>query len=300
LKNPLGEENSVMRTVLTPAMLETLGRNFSRNIDKAKAFEIGNTFCKNIVDPEDLPDEQDSLSIGLYGKGYDFFTLKGMVVTLLETLGLSDIRFEAESDYHVYHPGRCARIIASGKPVDGNMAEELLRQADKKIEGTEEEVELMKSMVAMMVDNLEGGPVELGIMGEIHPDVAEEYGIGTKCYCCELMFSVVCDIAHPEVVYTPLPKYPSTGRDIALLVQEDLPVGEIEQCIINAGGALLEDVKLFDIYRGEQVEEGKKSVAFALTYRDTEKTLTDEEVLPVHNKVLEVLKETFNAVLREI
>ena len=260
LINPLGEENSVMRTILTPNMLEVLGRNYSRNIDAVRAFEIGNTFLCNLVDPEGLPDEQDSMCIGLYGKDEDFFTLKGIVVELLSKLGIKDTDFIAESEYGVYHPGRCARIVV----------------------------------------NRNGEVIELGIMGEVHPDVTEKYGIGTRCYCCELMFNVVTELSDTEIVYRQLPKYPSTSRDIALLVEEDLEVGSIEKIIKEAGTEILREVKLFDVYRGQQVEDGKKSVAFTLTYRHNEKTLTDEDVTKVHQGVLENLKEKLNATLREM
>lgn len=256
LRNPLGEENSVMRTILTPAMLETLGRNFSRNIETAKAFEIGKTFSKNLVDPDGLPDEQDALAIGLYGKDIDFYTLKGCIVELLKVMGIDGIQFVPEPEYGVYHPGRCARIML--------------------------------------------GDEELGIMGEVHPDVSDRFEIGTRCYCAEFMFDSVMRHARTEVVYSPLPRYPSTSRDIALLVDEELPVGNLENIILQNGGEILEKVKLFDIYRGDQVAAGKKSVAFTLTYRDVNKTLTDEEVGKVHDQILAALKGTFNAVLREL
>ena len=267
--NPLGEENSVMRTILTPNMMEVLARNSSRNIDAVKAFEIGNTFMDNPYSPDNLPDEQYSLCIGMYGKDEDFYSMKGTVVELLKIMGIKDVTFIAESEYGVYHPGRCARIaVPSGRPVP---------------EGMEEEMD------------------ELGIMGEIHPDVAENYGMdGMRIYCCEMMFDSVIRHADTTIVFSPLPKYPSTSRDIALLVDEDMEVGKIEAVIKANGGSILESVKLFDVYRGKQVEEGKKSVAFALVYRDAEKTLTDEDVAEVHDKVLEALKEKLNAVLREM
>lgn len=269
LINPLGEENSVMRTILTPNMMEVLARNYSRNIDKVKAFEIGNTFMANMLNEEELPDEQYSLCIGMYGKNEDFFSLKGIVEELLKVLGIKGAVFEAESEYGVYHPGRCARIaVPSGR------------------QGAED--------ADILYD-------ELGIMGEIHPDVAENYGMdGVRIYCCELMFDAIMRHADTEIVYTPLPKYPSTSRDIALLVDEDMAVGKIEEVIRKHGKKILENVKLFDVYRGKQVEEGKKSVAFTLTYRDKDKTLTDDEVAAVHNDVLNALKEKLNAVLREI
>ena len=178
--NPLGEDTSVMRTILTPAMLEVLGRNYSRNIEAVRAFEIGNTFTANLIDPKGLPDEQDNLCIGLYGGGADFFYLKGMVEALLSKLGIRDLEFIAESEYGVYHPGRCARIVAH------------------------HDVEL------------ESGPaveeVELGIMGEVHPQVADKYGISTRCYAAELMFNTVTELADLEKVFVPLPKYPAGGR----------------------------------------------------------------------------------------
>ena len=269
LINPLGEENSVMRTILTPNMMEVLARNYSRNIDKVKAFEIGNTFMANMLNEEELPDEQYSLCIGMYGKNEDFFSLKGIVEELLKVLGIKGAVFEAESEYGVYHPGRCARIaVPSGR------------------QGADD--------ADILYD-------ELGIMGEIHPDVAENYGMdGVRIYCCELMFDAIMRHADTDIVYTPLPKYPSTSRDIALLVDEDMAVGKIEEVIRKHGKKILENVKLFDVYRGKQVEEGKKSVAFTLTYRDKDKTLTDDEVAAVHNDVLNALKDKLNAVLREI
>lgn len=254
--NPLGEENSVMRTILTPNMLEVMGRNYSRKIETVKAFEIGSTFMADLVNPEELPEEQTGLCIGLYGEQITFFTLKGILTELLKVLGVRDVTFTAESEYGVYHPGRCARILS--------------------------------------------GEEELGIMGEVYPDVADKFGIGTRAYCCELFFDSVTRHADVEKHYEPLPKYPSTARDIALLVDEDVQVGQIETIIKREGGEILEQVKLFDVYRGKQVAEGKKSVAFALTYRDKNKTLTDEDVAKVHEKVLEALKDEINAVLREM
>ncbi len=256
LINPLGEENSVMRTILTPNMMEVLGRNYSRNIAKVRAFEIGNTFFKNLDEEETLPDERDSMSIGCYGEGESFFTLKGMLEELFASLGIHETAYVPESEYGVYHPGRCARIMYKD--------------------------------------------TELGIMGEIHPDVAEKYGINAKCYCCELAFDQVVKNANTERFYKPLPKYPAITRDIALLVKEEVYVAEMESIIKETGGKLLESVELFDVYRGKQVLPGRKSAAFTLTYRAADRTLTDEEVVKAHQKVLNALKEKLDAGLREM
>lgn len=266
--NPLGEDTSVMRTVLTPGMLEVLGRNYSRNTESVRAFEIGNTFMVNLLDENELPTESDAMSIGFYGPEEDFFTLKGTIEELLEKLGIKELEFIPEKEYGTYHPGRCARIAVK----DDNCG----------FTGSDEEL------------------VELGIMGEVHPDVAEKYGIGTRCYVAELFFNVVSEMANLEKTYKPLPKYPAVSRDIALVVDEDTAVGDIEKTIKEAGNELLRNIKLFDVYRGPQVGENKKSVAFALTYRHDERTLTDEDVNKVHSKILDVLKEKLDAALRDI
>ena len=266
--NPLGEDTSVMRTILTPQMLEVMGRNYSRNLEAMRAFEIGNTFMANMMDPKALPYESDNMSIGAYGPLESFFTLKGMVEGLLNKLGIRNVKYIPETEYGVYHPGRCARIVAT------HIAE------------------------------LESGPadeeVELGIMGEVHPDVAEKYGIGVRCYAAELMFENVTELADTEKVYSPLPKYPAMTRDIALLADEDMTVDQIEDVIWEAGTEILKGIKLFDIYRGKQVREGKKSMAFSLTYRAADRTLTDEEVQTVHGKVLDALEKKLGVTLRDM
>ena len=156
LINPLGEENSVMRTVLMPNMMEVLARNYTRNIDKVNAFEIGNTFVNNTQEDDVLPYEQYALCIGMYGKDEDFYSLKGVVEELFHVLGIKDPIFAGEADLGAFHPGRCARIsVISGE---------------------------------------NGEPVQLGVMGEVHPDVAEQYGMeGVRIYCCELMFDAIRD-----------------------------------------------------------------------------------------------------------
>ena len=263
--NPLGEDTSVMRTILTPQMLEVMGRNYSRNRESMRAYEIGNTFMANQLG---LPFESDNIAIGFYGRDEDFFMLKGVVEELLYKLGIRDLEFVPESEYGIYHPGRCARIIA--------------RHTAQLENGPEEE------------------EVELGIMGEVHPDVAEKYGIGTRAYCAELFFGTMVELSNTVKQYKPLPKYPSITRDIALVVDESMSVGEIEKVIWGAGAEILTSIKLFDIYRGEQVGAGKKSVAFNLTYRHSDKTLKDEDVQAAHAKVLDALKEKLDINLREM
>ena len=258
--NPMGEDTAAMRTILTPGMLEVLTRNYSRSVEGVRAFEIGKVFSKNYIQPEGLPDESFDLSIGVYGKDESFFTLKGMVECMFDMMGIKDVSYIAESEYGIYHPGRCARVV---------------KVTEK------------------------GEEVELGIMGEVHPDVASNYGIGDKVYCGEFFLDRLIEFSSREIQYSKPPKYPSTSRDIAMVVSESTPVAEIEKVIKEAGTEILRSVKLFDIYRGIQVGAGKKSVAYSLTYRHDDRTLTDVETEEAHAKVVEALKNNLGASIRD-
>ena len=258
--NPMGEDTAAMRTILTPGMLEVLARNYNRSVEGVRAFEIGKVFSKNYIQPEGLPDESFDLSLGVYGKDESFFTLKGMVECMFDMMGIKDVSYIAESEYGIYHPGRCARVV---KVID------------------------------------KGEEVELGIMGEVHPDVASNYGIGDKAYCGEFFLDRLIEFSSREIQYSKPPKYPSTSRDIAMVVSESTPVAEIEKVIKEAGTEILRSVKLFDIYRGIQVGAGKKSVAYSLTYRHDDRTLTDVETEEAHAKVVEALKNNLGASIRD-
>lgn len=258
--NPMGEDTAAMRTILTPGMLEVLARNYNRSVEGVRAFEIGKVFSKNYIQPEGLPDESFDLSLGVYGKDESFFTLKGMIECMFDMMGIKDVSYIAESEYGVYHPGRCARVV---------------KVTEK------------------------GEEVELGIMGEVHPDVASNYGIGDKAYCGEFFLDRLIEFSSREIQYSKPPKYPSTSRDIAMVVSESTPVAEIEKVIKEAGTEILRSVKLFDIYRGIQVGAGKKSVAYSLTYRHDDRTLTDVETEEAHAKVVEALKNNLGASIRD-
>ena len=142
------------------------------------------------------------------------------------------------------------------------------------------------------------GGVDVGVMGQVHPLVAQNYGIDTDVYCAELNFSQMMQLQLPDATYTPLPKYPTVSRDLALVCDEAITVAQAEDVITAAAGKLLRNVKLFDIYRGVGVAEGKKSMAFSLELRADDRTLTDTDSEAVVNKVLEALKEQLDAVLR--
>ena len=140
--------------------------------------------------------------------------------------------------------------------------------------------------------------IELGYMGQIHPLVAANYGLDCEVYCAELNFTKLFTLRLPDATYTPLPKYPAVTRDLALICDEAVTVAQAEDVIESSAGKLLRNIKLFDIYRGTGVPEGKKSMAFSLELRADDRTLTDADSEAVINKVLAALKEKLDATLR--
>ena len=139
---------------------------------------------------------------------------------------------------------------------------------------------------------------DVGVIGQVHPLVAKNYGIDADVYCAEINFTKLLSCQLPDATYTPLPKYPSVTRDLSLICDEDITVAQAEDTITAAAGKLLRNVKLFDIYRGVGVPEGKKSMAFSLELRADDRTLTDTDSEAVVSKVLSALSEKLNATLR--
>ena len=137
-----------------------------------------------------------------------------------------------------------------------------------------------------------------GTIGEIHPDVSKKFGIETKCYVAELNLEVVHKAVNNEIKFTQLPKFPAVTRDIAMLVEKSVPVADIEDIIVKASGKLLDTIKLFDVYEGSQIPEGKKSVAYAVSFRASDRNLTNEEINVVFDKILKKLEAGVSAQLR--
>lgn len=244
IRNPLGEDTSVMRTTTIPSMLEVLSRNYNNRNKTAELYEVGKIYIPQNNQP--LPEEKPIVVMGMYGEDCDFFSLKGIVETLLHTLRVEDYEVTAKSDHPTFHPGRCAEIRI--------------------------------------------GDTALGIIGEVHPSVLENYEIGTRAYLACLDVEQLFQHVAPEKGYRPLPKFPASTRDLALICDEELPVAQLQKTISAAAGAVLEEISLFDVYRGAQVEAGKKSVAYNLVLRAPDRTLTDEEADAAVKRALKALK----------
>ena len=140
--------------------------------------------------------------------------------------------------------------------------------------------------------------VEIGVFGQIHPLVAQNYGVDTELYCAELSFDALMDACGADAEYVPLPKFPAVTRDIAVVCEEAVTVGALDECIRKGAKGLLKEVKLFDIYRGKGVDEGKKSVAFNLILRADDRSLTAEAADAEVKRILTALEQELGAVLR--
>ncbi len=140
--------------------------------------------------------------------------------------------------------------------------------------------------------------VEVGYIGQVHPLVAQNYGMDVEVYCAEINLSKLFALRLPEPTYVPLPKYPTVNRDLSLICDETVTVAQAQDVITAAAGKLLRNIRLFDIYRGTGVPDGKKSLAFSLELRADDRTLTDTDSEAVIAKVLKVLEEKIGATLR--
>ena len=251
ISNPLGEDTSVMRTTTLPSMLETLSLNYKNRNAAVALYEIGKEYLPTA--PDKLPEEPDRLTIGMYGDDADFFTLKGMVETILETAGLHDCTYKAcgtdapFGEICALHPGRSAVIYAGETPI--------------------------------------------GYLGEVHPTVQKNYDIGTRTYVAKLLIDEMQPLAQTEITYQPLPKFPAITRDLSLVCADKVPVGDLQAAMKNAVGNILEQITLFDVYKGEQIAAGMKSVSFSIRMRSHEGTLTDEQADAAMKRVLKALKE---------
>ncbi len=229
--NPLGEDTSVMRTTALPSMLQVLATNYNNRNPQAALYEMATEYLPTA--PDQLPQEKQWITLGMYGDGCDFYTLKGRVEALLEKLCVTGVEYTACTHNPSYHPGRCAAMMAGGETIGG--------------------------------------------IGEIHPEVCENFGIGTRVYVAQLDGELLFRLHSDKKSYQPLPRFPASTRDLAVICDESLPVAAIEKAIQTHVGKILEKLELFDVYRGAQVPQGKKSVAYALILRAADRTLTVEE-----------------------
>jgi len=263
LRNPLVEEQSVMRTTLLPSLLVTAAQNISyRELDQ-RIFELRRIYLPK--EGQELPFEPLCLAGLLTGRrdveGWnqgkspiDFFDAKGILENIFSALQLTDVLYSAEKPEKFYHPGKACNILLGDEPV--------------------------------------------GSLGELHPDVQEQFGIDQTVYYFEL--NVEHLVAHsPDITSVSAPsRFPDTIRDIAMLIADEVPFIAVRECIKALRIREIEDVGIFDLYRGEHIPAGQKSIAVRLRYRSHDRTLTDEEVVRLHERVIKNLINEIKVTIR--
>lgn len=251
LKNPLGEELSVMRTTLLHSMLSLISGNVARGNKSAKLYEIGKVYLPKELPLVNLPDEKPVLMLAEFGSDKDFYSIKGAVQSIADKL---NIKCEyTPKQYPWLHPGRSAVITV--------------------------------------------GDQELGYIGEIHPDVQNDYKI-ERTYVAELWLDVLIENEKSHLPFVDLPKFPAITRDLAFVVESNLNASTLLAEVKRLGGKMLESVKVFDVYSGKGIEVGKKSVAIALSFRAKDKTLVDADVNAVIEKITKGVAKSLGANLR--
>ena len=257
VQNPLSDEYRLMRPTTIPSMMQILAINANKKNQEAKLFDISRNYKnnQNQVENGEVPLQENILTIGMYGKDVDFYTLKGILENILEAIGVNRYDVEKETKNESYHPGRCA--------------------------------------------NIKVGIDTIATLGEVHPEVLDNYGIEKRAYLLEANITKLVKYARNNKKYVEVPKFPAVERDIAMIVDEEIQVGQIEKIITKKGKKLLESLQLFDIYRNEKIGENKKSVAYSLIFRDKNKTLSDEEINKTMESIIEELEKVLGAELRK-
>jgi phenylalanyl-tRNA synthetase beta chain len=263
IRNPLSEEQAVMRTTLVPGLIQTVGHNFDHQNENLKLFELSKVFLPR--GDETLPEERYHLAGVMTGKRYphplysndeevDYADIKGAVESILDFLHLKRRQFVPGNLPSYMDPLGSASIVCNGE--------------------------------------------QIGVLGRLYAEIEESFDLKKPVMLFELDLDRVFALKHPPTLFQPLPRFPAVIRDIALIVHEDLPIEKPLNFILNEQESFLEGVEIFDLYRSPKLGEGKKSVGYRLTYRAADRSLTDEEVNDIHDKLVEKVLNVFQATLR--
>ncbi|MEW6095307.1 MAG: phenylalanine--tRNA ligase subunit beta [bacterium] len=263
IDNPLREDENLMCPSLIPNILSILSWNINRDNYDLKIFELGRVFS---IDVEKVLPKEKEVLIGAIAGNYH------------------------EANW------RDKTIFANLYDLKGVVEKLLLELGISKYEILAGEHPSLHP--ARQVKLIYQG-VTFGIIGELHPDIAQELKLPRGIYLFELKWDDILNWVNLERRFKPLPRYPAVQRDIAVLIKEDVNAAQVNKIIEDVGKELIVKVRLFDLYQGDKIPQGYKSLAYSVTYRKPDATLTDEEVNEVHNKIILELKNTLGAELRE-
>ncbi len=266
LANPLSREHEYLRQTLLASALETLAQNL-KNTGRISIFEIGRVYLPQ--GEGELPQELRRLAIAMTGPRTVSSWLEDTNHTSRET-DFFDLKGVAE------------KLL------------ERLKLYAFSFEPAHHPTFHPRRTALLKVDQ-----TEIGILGEAHPAVLENYDLPSQKVCLlEFDLDALISLAQEKRYYEPVPRVPAITQDIALVVDEEVPAAKVEKIIKEIGGRILSQVWLFDLYRGEQIPPGKKSLAYSLTFQAQERTLTDKEVERIKARILGKLKQELGATLR--
>lgn len=281
LANPIAPEKRVLRRSLLSSVLNVVERN-ARLRETLAMFEVGSVYIPKINDPatgsgQALPDEPRRLAFAITGKRYasawdakvgvrlDFYDIKGIIEALMDALHLDATYVPAE--HPSFHPGKCAAVVLTANSTSTSQPHAPLS-------------------------------APLGVFGELHPLVAENYDFVSPVLAAEFDLEAVLAAIPAGYPIRPVSEFPPVLEDIAVIVDETLPADRVEALIKQTGGKMLASVRLFDVFRSEQIGAGKKSLAYALTYQSLEGTLTDKDAAGIRNRIVRRLENELGAKLR--
>jgi phenylalanyl-tRNA synthetase beta chain len=261
IKNPLVEDQSIMRTTMIYGLLDTLKRNFNNGSFNLKVFELGRIFLQS---KKGLPEEMNMLAGLLAGArtddlwgskvNADFFDLKGCLENVFFDLKLENCQYRSDGSEPFLHPGKSCKIF---------------------LEDT-----------------------NVGYFGEIHPQVIEKFDMKNTAYVFEINLDILTNQLKKGIVYKEVSKFPAITRDVAFVVPAAIEADYMVNSVLSQKEDLLENVVIFDIYQGKEISEGTKSIGLRFSYRAADRTLTDIETNRVHDRIIRNIVKLTNAKIR--
>ena len=262
IKNPLTEDQSIMRTTLVYGLLETLKKNLRNASFNLKLFEIGRTFFKR--HDGELPEERNILAALAAGKvsddlwgskvSVDFYDLKGSLENIFQDLKMDSCRCRTETPEPFLHPGQSCGVYM--------------------------------------------GDVRIGFLGKAHPEVLKKMDIKSDAYLFEINLDLLGEQTGRRIRYRELSKFPAVQRDVAFVLPESMESEKMLEIVLSQHEDLLENVSIFDIYTGKGLEERTKSLGLRFSYRALDRTLTDAEINSIHNRIVQNTVQQTGAKIR--
>ena len=271
LLNPLSEEQKIMRTMILPGLLQNIQRNTSRQNNDIRLFEIGKIF--HPLSDAPLPSENMRIAGVMSGRrhpGSSRLHFGAATVDLLDCKGIVEL---------ILQEVRIAEAVKIAYGKDLNFVPTYIHPGTFLLFKSESKT--------------------IGYLGKIEEDVLKAFGIRQEVFFFDLDLDAIAEQEAKAISFAPLPKYPSVNWDIALTVPESVAAGDLVAAIRNSGEPLVESAEIFDVYRGDGVAAGNKSVAISLTYRSPEQTLDDKTVNRVHQRLIKMLEKGYQGRLRD-